>query len=158
MRLASAQAWNLKKSKQSWGQDSRLLLDISYLEVPHGLPQDGRENGPDLGLETLGALVQEVEHVANVLRLDDDKVGLQVKLAAHQLQNKGRKKKMRTSPFFPMSIRVQKPENWKISSRSFFGHEACPLCQNKKQPRRPRETPKFYLLQVWVINQNQFEK
>ena len=56
------------------------------LQVSHALAEDGGEHAPDLCLARHLAVGQQLHHAANALRLLDDEVHLQVKLAAHQLE------------------------------------------------------------------------
>lgn len=60
------------------------------LQVAHALAEDGGEHAPDLGLARNLAVGQQLHHAANALRLLDDEVHLQVKMAADQLRYKGR--------------------------------------------------------------------
>ena len=53
------------------------------LQVPGGLPEDGNEYRPDLGLESVRTVVQQLQHVADVLRVLDDKVELHVELSSN---------------------------------------------------------------------------
>lgn len=66
------------------------LLDEAHLcaglQVAHALPQDGGEHAPDLRLARHFAVRQQLHHAADALRLLDDEVHLQVKFAAHQLE------------------------------------------------------------------------
>ena len=58
----------------------------SHLKVPGRLPQGGREDGPDLGLQTRVAPVQEAQRVQDVGRVHNHKVVLQVELATDKLE------------------------------------------------------------------------
>lgn len=60
------------------------------LQVADALLEDGGEDAPDLGLTGGLALVQQLDHAHNALRLLDDKVHLQVKLPANQLEDRHR--------------------------------------------------------------------
>lgn len=55
------------------------------LQISHALAEDGGEHTPDLCLARHLAVGQQLHHAANALRLLDDEVHLQVKLAANQL-------------------------------------------------------------------------
>lgn len=65
------------------------LLDEAHLgaglQVADALAQDGGEHAPDLRLAGDIAVLQQLRHAADALRVLDDEVHLQIELAAHQL-------------------------------------------------------------------------
>lgn len=70
------------------------LLDEAHLgaglQVAYALAQYGGEHAPDLSLACHFAVRQQLHHAADALRLLDDEVHLQVKLATHQLEEDDR--------------------------------------------------------------------
>lgn len=68
------------------------LLDQAHLgaclQVSNTFPKDGGEHAPDFSLTGDIAVLQQLRHAADAFRILDDEVCLQIKLTAHQLQNK----------------------------------------------------------------------
>lgn len=58
------------------------------LQISHTFLQRGGENGPEFSLQTGWTFVQQIKHMIDVFRFDDDKVHFQVKFAANQLKGK----------------------------------------------------------------------
>lgn len=68
------------------------LLDEAHLgarlQVSNTLSKDGGEHAVDLSLAGDVTVPQQLHHAADAFFILDDEVCLQIKLAAHQLQNK----------------------------------------------------------------------
>ena len=56
------------------------------LQVAHTFPQDGDEDAPDFRLQVRRTVVQQLQHVFDVLCVLDHKVQLHVELATNQLE------------------------------------------------------------------------
>lgn len=71
--------------------EQHLLNEADFgagLQVTHALAEDSGEHAPDLSLARNLAVGQQLHHAANALRLLDDEVHFQVKLAANQLEDR----------------------------------------------------------------------